>query len=350
MLSVICVLMFATLAVETGGEFLIKSYFDIQEDAEISIDEEEAPSNIIAVIDITGPIIATNPFGPDDLSYTPPGVTIGRAVAKGINTAAENKNIKGILLRVSSPGGLIEPAVDISSAIKQYRDKTGNPVVAHISTLSASAAVYATATASKIVSAPGSLIGSIGVLGPQLVYYDQPISLNNGLLGGGITTKNGISVHVIHAGKGKELGNPFRRPTDEEIAHLQNGVNEYYQDFVEHMALHRNMDENTIRDEMGAKIYTNKAALRYKLIDNVGGFDDALEMIREMGGLDDYELKYQKPDDINPWMLLDLLGANATKRDILSSQDQGQICSIISQAPVSMMYPNHPWHGCLQKL
>jgi protease-4 len=84
------------------------------------------------------------------------------------------------------------------------------------------------------------LIGSIGVIGGILTYFDNPVALDGGLLGGGIVTKNGIQQTVISAGRGKDLGNPFRKPTEEELQVLRQGVNYEYNQFVQLVGTSKN--------------------------------------------------------------------------------------------------------------
>ena len=76
----------------------------------------------------------------------------------------------------------------------------------------------------KIFASYGSIIGSIGVSGPSWFYYNNPTSISSGILGETIVTKNGIEVFNQNAGQGKDLFNPYRRPKNEEIKHLQNIV------------------------------------------------------------------------------------------------------------------------------
>ena len=190
-----------------------------------------------------------------------------------------------------TPGGTIFGSQAIYRAINKYREDTGNPVVVHIEGMSASAGVMAMVAANSIYADYGSLIGSIGVLGPSLTYFNKPIATDGGLFGGGIVTEGGIEQTAITAGRGKDIGNPFRKPSDEEVANLKAGVNNEYQNFVNHVAKNRNMEPEMIRNEMGAQIFDNKTAQAYGLIDGTQYRSEAINSLAKLAKLgDDYKL------------------------------------------------------------
>lgn len=219
------------------------------------------------------------------------GVTYGYQVQRLLERISQDDRIKGILLRVSTPGGTVVGSDAIYKALIAYRDKTKKPVIAYVEGLSASGGVMSMVGAEAIYAAPGSLIGSIGVLGPSLTYFDGPVATEGGILGGGITTRNGIQRTTIAAGRGKDLGNPFRRATEEEIAVLRQGVNNLYDNFVRHVATTRKIDEKQIRDQMGALIFDNRTAEKYKLIDGTRSRQEAIaELAKRAKVGEDYQL------------------------------------------------------------
>jgi len=115
--------------------------------------------------------------------------------------------------------------------------------------------------------------------------------VNEGLLGGGIVTENGIQQTIISAGRGKDLGNPFRKPTEEELRVLRQGVNNEYNAFVRHVAQARKLDEPVIRNQMGAMIFDNQTAQQYKLIDGTKTRPQAIaELAKRANVGTDYQL------------------------------------------------------------
>ena len=210
---------------------------------------------------------------------------------KSSDAAADNSDIKGIFLHVSTPGGTVFGSMAIHEAIQAYKAATGNPVLVYIEGLSASGGVMSMVGADAIYADIGSFIGSIGVIGGTIVYYDQPKAFDGGLLSGGVTTEGGIEQTIISAGRSKDLGNPFRRITDQERAVLQEGVDTLYNDFVNHVAVARDIDPLTIVTQMGAQIFENSQAEKFGLIDGTRSWNQSIGELAGLAGLaDDYRL------------------------------------------------------------
>lgn len=246
--------------------------------------------NKLLSVPVNGIILGSAPeedfsFGLSDF------LTYGYDIVETLQEAAEDDSIKGIFMPFRTPGGTIFGSRAIYRAIKQYREDTGNPVVVYVEGISASGGVMAMVAANNIYADYGSLIGSIGVLGPSLTYFNKPMATDGGLFGGGIVTEGGIETTAITAGRGKDIGNPFRKPSEEEIANLMAGVNNEYENFVNHVAKNRNMEPEMIRNEMGAQIFDNKMAQTYGLIDSTQYRGEAISSLANMAKLgDDYKL------------------------------------------------------------
>jgi len=251
---------------------------------------DEDSENKLLTVPVSGIILGSAPeedfsFGLRDF------LTYGYDIVDTLEDAAEDASIKGIFMPFRTPGGTIFGSQAIYRAINKYREDTGNPVVVYIEGMSASGGVMAMVAANSIYADYGSLIGSIGVLGPSLTYFNKPIATDGGLFGGGIVTEGGIEQTAITAGRGKDIGNPFRKPSDEEVANLKAGVNNEYQNFVNHVAKNRNMEPEMIRNEMGAQIFDNKTAQAYGLIDGTQYRSEAINSLVKLAKLgDDYKL------------------------------------------------------------
>ena len=183
--------------------------------------------------------------------------------------------------------------------------------------------------ADKIFAAPGSIIGSIGVIGPTLVFFNNPVALDGGLLGGGVTTQDGIQQFVVSAGKGKDLGNPFRQPTEEELSILQTNINNEYDNFVTHIASTRDISEQTLRNEMGAYIFGTDLAQQYNLIDETSGRPEAIAALASALELeDDYQLVQIGFDQ--PSLLEVLLGQTPLEFSYEQQQEliQADLCAL----------------------
>lgn len=263
---------------------------DIEQTDYSFVSGEKDSENKLLSVPVNGIILGSAPeedfsFGLSDF------LTYGYDIVDTLEEAAKDDSIKGIFMPFRTPGGTIFGSQAIYRAIKEYRETTGNPVVVYIEGISASGGVMAMVAADNIYADYGSLIGSIGVLGPSLTYFNKPMATDGGLFGGGIVTEGGIEKTAITAGRGKDIGNPFRKPSEEEIANLMAGVNNEYENFVNHVAKNRNMEPEMIRNEMGAQIFDNKMAQTYGLIDNTQYRGEAIVSLAKMAKLgDDYKL------------------------------------------------------------
>ena len=263
---------------------------DVEQTDYSFVSGEKDSENKLLSVAVNGIILGSAPeedysFGLSDF------LTYGYDIVDTLEEAAEDENIKGIFMPFRTPGGTIFGSQAIFRAIQQYREDTGNPVVVYIEGISASGGVMAMVAADNIYADYGSLIGSIGVLGPSLTYFNKPMATDGGLFGGGIVTEGGIEKTAITAGRGKDIGNPFRKPSEEEIANLMTGVNNEYENFVNHVAKNRNMEPEMIRNEMGAQIFDNKMAETYGLIDATQYRSEAVASLAKLAKLgDDFKL------------------------------------------------------------
>lgn len=247
--------------------------------------------NLLLTLPVEGVILGSPPqdIGASSMGWF--NATYGYAIQKALEKAGDDDQVKGIFLHVQSPGGTIFGSMAIHEGIESFHNKTGRPVLVYIEGISASGSVMATVGADEIYADYGSYIGSIGVLGAALTYFDQPTATEGGLLGGGIVTRGGIERTVITAGRGKDLGNPFRRATDEELRNLQQGTDNEYDNFVRHVAENRKIPETVIRERMGAQIFDNRTARDFGLIDGTLNRKAALARLAEMAGVkEDFQL------------------------------------------------------------
>ncbi|WKT81394.1 S49 family peptidase [Thermosynechococcus sp. PP45] len=249
---------------------------------------KEGSRDRILRIDITGPILGS-PQNEEDSFFAPlVGVTYGYEVQRQLAEAAKDETIKAVFVNISTPGGTIFGSQAIAEGIRSYRAATQKPLYAFIEGISASGGVWAMVTADRIYADHGSMIGSIGILGPSVFYYDRPTSLDNGLLMGGVTA-NRIEERTLSAGRSKDIGNPFRRLTPQEIEVFQAGLEQEYSKFINHVAQARGIDPSVIRNKMGAMIFSNEQAQRYRLIDGTRSRPDTLSALASAAKLKEGE-------------------------------------------------------------
>jgi protease-4 len=233
---------------------------------------------------VDGVILGEDP-GRSGLFDLGESATYGYTVKDQLRKAARDSSIAGVVLEMSTPGGTIFGAQAIADGIREYQKATGKPVLAFVKGLSASGGMWAMAPANRILADNGSLIGSIGVIMGPFEYYDGVTATDGGILGGGITTKNGISSQYLTAGRDKDLGNPYRQMTLEERTVLQRGLDSLYAQFVTHVSTYRKIPEATIRDQLGAHIFGNADAQSLGLIDGTANQQDAYAQLARMANV-----------------------------------------------------------------
>ncbi len=325
------------LGLGTGlGEGGFKDLSEVEKLSYRYISGDQESDNRLLTLSVEGLILGAPPkdFG---LSFHFPGITYGYVIQDMLKDATEDESIKGILLHMQTPGGTIFGAKAIFDGIKAYQQATQKPIVAYIEGISASGGVMAMVGADAIYADYGSLIGSIGVIGAALMYYDKPTATEGGLLGGGIVTQGGIEQTLVFAGRGKDLGNPFRRPSEEEVKVLQNGVDIEYGNFVRHVAENRNMGETVIRQQMGAHIFDNKIAQQYGLIDGTLNRDDSLAKLAKLAQVgDDFQVVSPETNRSNfLGQLLKALRGHSSSLKLQQQTVKHDMCNALMGVPLA---------------
>lgn len=195
----------------------------------------------------------------------------GSATVRELREHADNASIKAIVLRVNSPGGVVAPTQEIFAAIQRVR-KGGKPVVASFGAVAASGGYYVAAGADRIYANPGSLTGSIGVV-MQMANIE------------GLLKKVGVEYVVVKAGSYKDVGNFARTMSPEERKMLQALLDDVYAQFVDAVAEGRGLDRKEVLAFADGRIYSGQQALALKMVDELGGFDDAVEAAGKLANI-----------------------------------------------------------------
>lgn len=288
-------------------------------------------SNAILSIPINGPIYSQSEADQDPMyALFGAGLTNGDKIKQELFIASKNKNIKAIVLDINSPGGMINASTAIADGVKYFQEKTKKPVYAYIGGLGASGSYWVAASSDKIIADTGSLTGSIGVILGSIPFYSEPVSI------GGVTTRQPIEVTTMSAGKYKDVGNPFRRITDDEKQMLQTGLDYEYNLFVDYIASRRTLDPEKIRNVIGAGIYANGQAQEFKLIDAVATREATYAELAQKAGLieDNFKVIQQEPET---GFLGDLFGAWAhIGNPQAQTQFNQRICSAFMGKPLAL--------------
>lgn len=220
--------------------------------------------NYLKVIALQGPIAASNKRTEKYKHYE---------MLETIRDIEKDDSIKGVLLRVNSPGGTAGASSELAMSLDRLRKK--KPIVAHVSDMACSGALMASVAASKIVASPMAMIGSIGVI-MQIPDFQN------------VAEKIGIGMRTFRSAEMKDIGNPFRDMTYKEKEYLQYTIDKNHEFFSQYVENHRHT--GCIDQINDGKFFIAEDALKYKLIDMIGTYDDALNELLSLTGLNSAEI------------------------------------------------------------
>jgi protease-4 len=217
----------------------------------------------VLVIDVEGMLSALEPGG----VFNREGDVLSRVYSR-LQAAAEDPLVRGIILRLDTPGGDVTSSDILYREILKFKKRTGLPVVALMMGVAASGGYYVASACEGIVAHPSTITGSIGVIS---LFPDIK----------GLLSKLGVKVQVVKSGELKDAGSPFRDLSEEEQRLFQGIVDELYERFlgVIHDKRKDALSLDEIRDLADGRVYTAQQALKLKLIDEVGYFDEALARV-----------------------------------------------------------------------
>ena len=247
-------------------------------------------NNIIANINLNGPIFNNNSnvLGNNLYDYINP------SQVKSYLEELKELEIKALIININSPGGTVSATAELEQIIYEFKKHTNTKVYFFTKEILASGGYWVATTADKIFASYGSIIGSIGVSGPSWFYYNSPTSLSSGVFGQTIETKEGIEVFNQNAGEGKDLFNPFRRPKSDEIKHLQDIVDDVYNDFITKVSRNRKIEISNIKNNIGALIYSSNQAKNNFLIDDILNYERLIKLIIKENEFEDYKIYENK--------------------------------------------------------
>lgn len=204
------------------------------------------------------------------------------SIVEQLDEARENKEVKGVLFSIDSPGGAVAPSVEIAYAVKRLRET--KPVVVYAAGIMASGGYYSAIWGSEIVANPGSMIGSIGVI-------MEGADLSE------LMEKVGVKTQVVHAGTYKQIGTMERQWSNVERAELEKIINGTYTLFVGDVARARKLDLNRSNDYADAHVFTAAQAKEVKLVDAIGVEFDAKKRLETLTKVTDPTWNKEDPMD-----------------------------------------------------
>ncbi len=218
----------------------------------------------VAVIEIDGVLVSGR--GGENILFG--GRYVGsETVAEYIHKASNDLFVRAIILRINSPGGSAIAAGEIHKAIKEAKKKK-KTIIASIGNMGASGGYYIAAAADKIMADPASITGSIGVIG-RLPYFSD------------LLKKLDVTAEVVKEGKHADMFSGIRKMTSDEVQAIENLQAEAYEEFIQAVADGRPLSTSEVEEAAQGKIYTGSQAKDLKLVDELGGFSDAIDLAKK---------------------------------------------------------------------
>ncbi|MGE6378678.1 signal peptide peptidase SppA [Peribacillus muralis] len=264
----------ATTFFKADTESVIDELFASDSEFYEDVIEGEDYTNVIAVFDVEGTIQDTG-----EASLLSSATYNHRAFMDKLKMAEENDDIKGIILRVNSPGGGVVESAEIYDKILDIK-KVKKPVYVSMGSMAASGGYYISAPADKIFASPETMTGSLGVIMHGYNYEK-------------LAKKYGVEFETIKSGPHKDIMSPTREMTGEERDILQNMINNSYDRFVKVIADGRGMTEQEVRKIADGRIYDGRQAKENHLIDDFGHLDDVIAAMKtDIGKKDAQVIRY----------------------------------------------------------
>lgn len=220
----------------------------------------------IAVVVAEGDIVTGDPS--DDGSE--PSALTSYGFDKVLRQVGSDSGIKGVIVRIDSPGGEVTASDEIWREMNLLSRK--KPLVISMSDVAASGGYYMALTGDPIVAEPATETGSIGVV------FGKP-DLH------GLYDKLGVTKDAVEQGKHADIDSDYTALSTEELDLLRKGVDESYQDFVSKVANARKRSYQEIEPVAQGRVWLGDQAMAHGLVDELGGLDTAMALLKKKANI-----------------------------------------------------------------
>ncbi|MEO0478363.1 MAG: signal peptide peptidase SppA [Planctomycetota bacterium] len=225
--------------------------------------EEEIEDESLVVLHLEGTIV--------DGTSDAPGSIVSGPTASRIRRLATDEQVKGVVVRINSPGGSATASEAILVALRELSDE--KPVVVSMSDLAASGGYWITCFGRPILAEEQTITGSIGVFGtkPNL---------------GPLMRRIGVNMDLVALDEAASMGSMTESWTEEQKGLIQNSINQVYDRFLTNVARSRDLPLGDVANLAGGRVWSGRQALEAGLIDGIGGLEEAIAMVRSEGRFD----------------------------------------------------------------
>lgn len=244
-----CLVLFAFLALLGGLRYLV-------------VGKKSLGSNYVGVIELDGVILQS------------------KEILEELEEAENTAGLKAVVFRVNSPGGLVPPSEEIYRQLRKLDEKI--PVVVSMGSVGASGGYLVSLGGRKIFANGGTLTGSIGVI-LELINTEKLLQWAK------------VERYSLKSGKFKEAGASYRKMTPEERELLQGMVDNLFDQFRSVVSERRGLKGSALAAVTDGRVFTGLQAKEAKLIDEIGGLQDAVKAAKKLAGLpEDAPVEYPK--------------------------------------------------------
>lgn len=233
---------------------------------------------------------------------------VGNDMCKDLEDLAKDDDVKAVVIRVNSGGGSAYASEQIWHQISEL--KKVKPVVVSMSGAAASGGYYLSSNANWIVADPTTITGSIGIFG---LFLDRSELY---------TKKLGINYAEVKTNRNSVFGASGHPFTPEQLSLLQNNVNRGYMLFKKRVAEGRKMTMEQVENIAQGRVWLGQDAIKLKLVDQLGGLDDAIAKAAKLAKMNDYET-VSYPSPLSTWE--QLLGSYVGSDDLLNGKMQAYL-------------------------
>ena len=237
----------------------------------------------ILLMDLTGVISSEDRTGP--LGIGGSESTVGRVTAE-LERAADDDDIRAIVVRINSPGGTVTASDIIYTRLMRFKAEHRIPVLVQMLDVAASGGYYSALAADEIVATPTTVTGSIGV-----IFTNISVA--------GLMDKLGVRDQTVASGAMKDIGSPLKTMSPAERAVIEKLIGDLFARFVGLVRERR----TTLTPEMSqtmtdGRVFSADQALQGGLVDSIGYLDDTIERAKQRAGVTEARvIRYRRPDE-----------------------------------------------------
>jgi protease-4 len=215
------------------------------------------------------------------------GIFESDEIIKQLESFRKDSDIKAIIMRINSPGGSAAASQEIYQAAKKAAAE--KPVIASMESVAASGGYYVALGATKILANPSTITGSIGVRMEHVMLKD-------------LLNWAKIHMETLKSGKFKDMGSTDRPLTPEERVLLNTILEDIHNQFKEAVVESRNIDRAQIDKIADGRVFTGREAFALKLVDQLGGYIEAVEVAKELAGIEGDAKVVEKKEFKYEWL------------------------------------------------